>query len=83
MQHEFRQLGWRSMRLNARRLDDVQLILLAIEDVTDRERVEKSLEENRVRMSAIVTTATDAIITVDDLGIIESLNPATQTHIRI
>jgi PAS domain S-box-containing protein len=29
-------------------------------------------------MSAIVTTATDAIITIDDLGIIESLNPATQ-----
>ncbi len=38
--HEFEDLGWRVMLLNARRLDDLQLILLVIGDITDREQVE-------------------------------------------
>jgi chemotaxis methyl-accepting protein methylase len=40
VEHEFDQIGFRSMLLNARRIDDVQLILLAIEDVTERKRGE-------------------------------------------
>ena len=36
--HTFEQVGPRTMLLNARRLDDVQLILLAIEDITVRTR---------------------------------------------
>jgi signal transduction histidine kinase len=39
--HEFQDLGWRVMLLNARRLDHLQLILLVITDVTDREQVER------------------------------------------
>ncbi|MFO7893699.1 MAG: PAS domain-containing protein [Longimicrobiales bacterium] len=38
--HEFEDLGWRVMLLNARRLDHLQLILLAIRDITDRAQVE-------------------------------------------
>jgi two-component system, chemotaxis family, CheB/CheR fusion protein len=38
--HEFEDLGWRVMLLNARRLDHLQLILLVIGDITDREQVE-------------------------------------------
>lgn len=38
--HEFENLGWRVMLLNARRLDHLQLILLVITDVTDRKQVE-------------------------------------------
>jgi two-component system, chemotaxis family, CheB/CheR fusion protein len=38
--HEFEDLGWRVMLLNARRLDHVHLILLVIGDITDREQIE-------------------------------------------
>ncbi len=38
--HEFEGLGWRVMLLNARRLDHLQLILLVIGDITDREQAE-------------------------------------------
>jgi two-component system CheB/CheR fusion protein len=41
---EFEQIGRRTMLLNARRLDTEQLILLAIEDVTERRRNEKERE---------------------------------------
>lgn len=42
--HAFEGIGTRVMLLNARRLDDHQLILLAIEDVTDRRRGELELK---------------------------------------
>jgi two-component system, chemotaxis family, CheB/CheR fusion protein len=38
--HEFEDLGRRVMVLNARRLDHLELILLVIGDITDREQVE-------------------------------------------
>jgi two-component system CheB/CheR fusion protein len=42
--HNFEAIGRRSMLLNARRLDHVDLILLAIEDVTERRRAEEERE---------------------------------------
>ncbi|MEX0891359.1 MAG: ATP-binding protein [Gemmatimonadota bacterium] len=41
--HQFENLGWRAMLLNARRLDHLQLILLVIVDITDRKRAEEAL----------------------------------------
>ena len=41
----FARLGQRTMLLNARRLDDVQLILLAMEDITSRKDAETRLEQ--------------------------------------
>jgi two-component system CheB/CheR fusion protein len=106
--------GERLVLLNARlipSLDDrPALILLVIEDITERKRSERELKtlnltlEDRValrtneaearatdlvrsesalresegRLRAIVTTAADAIITIDHQGSIESCNPATE-----
>lgn len=42
--HTFEHLGERTMLLNARRLDHIQFILLAIEDITERQRFNESLE---------------------------------------
>lgn len=41
--HEFEDLGKRTMLLNARRLDHLQLILLVIVDITDRKQAEEAL----------------------------------------
>ena len=38
----------------------------------------EALRESKERISAIVNTAADAIITIDDRGIIQSVNPATE-----
>jgi PAS domain S-box-containing protein len=44
MEHEFQSIGHRVMLLNARRVDHVQLIMLAIEDITDRRKATEALK---------------------------------------
>ncbi|MBU2514579.1 sigma 54-interacting transcriptional regulator [bacterium] len=49
VEHNFETVGWKIMHLNARRIyqksDQTELILLAIEDVTEREYYKRNLEE--------------------------------------
>lgn len=45
-------------------------------DITERKRAEAALQETQQRMSAVVETAVEGIITIDECGIVESLNPA-------
>ena len=47
VEHDFEGLGRRVILLNARRLDDHHLILLAIQDATARRRAEEDLERAR------------------------------------
>ncbi|PQO43926.1 PAS domain S-box protein [Blastopirellula marina] len=46
-------------------------------DVTERNRAARLLRAQEARTRAILNAATDAIVTIDRLGIIESVNPAT------
>jgi len=41
VEHEFQEIGQRTMLLNARRIDHLRLVLLAMEDVTERRRLEQ------------------------------------------
>ena len=54
-----------------------QLVAL-VTDVNDRRRQEQSLREREERLRAILTTASDAIVTIDRRGIITDVNPATE-----
>lgn len=62
VEHEFEQVGRRMMVLNARRLDHVERILLAIEDVTEREQHGQELHESEARYRALAELNPDATL---------------------
>lgn len=47
-------------------------------DVTERKRAAQALENRQQRLKAILSTVADAIITIDQQGIIDSVNAATE-----
>ena len=59
--HDFEHIGPRTMLLNARRLDRVDLILLAMEDVTDRQQAATLLQEQQVQLEYQVQERTAAL----------------------
>ena len=79
---DFPRIGQRTMLLNARRLagrgGQSDLILLAMEDVTERRRQEREIMRGESVIRAIVESAADAIITVDERGSILSFNPGAE-----
>ncbi len=47
-------------------------------DITDRKEAEEAVREAAVRLKAIVDTAFDGIITIDEDGTVESMNLAAE-----
>jgi two-component system, chemotaxis family, CheB/CheR fusion protein len=59
--HDFEHIGPRTILLNARRLDHVALILLAMEDITARTQAEASLQEHQAQLERQVQERTAAL----------------------
>lgn len=53
-------------------------VLATVYDITRRKRTEESLAEQSARLTTIVETAVDAIVTIDEYGTIDSVNPAAE-----
>ena len=47
-------------------------------DISRRKRAEQELRETTQRLQAILQTAVDGIITIDERGLIQNVNPATE-----
>lgn len=76
---DFEGIGTRTLLLNARRLDHQQLILLAIEDISGRSRVEAALRESERRYRLLVERAREyAIFTLDPKGHVTSWNQGAE-----
>ena len=69
LEHEFETIGQRTMLLNARRIhreaDDAQMVLLAIEDVTERRKLEDAVQHAREYAESIVSTVREPLIVLD------------------
>jgi two-component system, chemotaxis family, CheB/CheR fusion protein len=59
--HDFEQIGRRTMLLNARRLDNVQFILLAMEDITARKHAETQIQQHQAQLEREVQERTVAL----------------------
>jgi PAS domain S-box-containing protein len=75
VEHEFEGIGRRVMVLNGRRLDHADLILLAIEDATDRDGAERRLRESERRLSEVLDQLPIGVGLFDAEGRFELKNP--------
>ena len=81
VEHDFPAIGRKVMLLNARMLQQggAELILLAIEDVTERRRAEAERHEIETRFTSLVKNVQDhAIFTLDPEGRVTSWNVAAE-----
>jgi two-component system sensor kinase FixL len=53
-------------------------ILAVAHDITERQRAEEALREREARLSSIIETAPDSIITIDERGIVQSFSVAAE-----
>jgi len=56
----------------------VPLAMAIIQDVSSRKLAEAALQESEARMRAVFESAVDAIITIDERGCLERMNPAAE-----
>ncbi len=78
--HAFPAIGKKTMLLNARRIyregKGTDMILLAIEDITERKQTEEALKISETRYRRLFETAQDGILILDaDTGQISDVNP--------
>lgn len=66
--HEFEDLGPRIMVLNARRVDHMNLILLAIEDQTETRRATAALAESEAKFRILIESTANAVWEADPEG---------------
>src|SRR5688572_15039626 len=75
LEHDFPEIGRRIMLLNARKLHD-ELVLLAMEDVTERRRSQHLLEQIETYAQDVVDTVREPLLILDSSLRVHSANRA-------
>ena len=83
IEHKFESIGQKTMLLNACKIvannNEAPIILLAIEDISERRRLEGLLTESEERFRRLFETASDGIVLLEKLeGKIAHANPSTE-----
>ncbi|HEY6334514.1 MAG TPA: PAS domain S-box protein [Alphaproteobacteria bacterium] len=68
---------WNAQRILGSEREPLGIIAIA-QDITERQNAEEALREREARISSIIATAPDAIITIDENGIIQSFSSAAE-----
>jgi two-component system cell cycle sensor histidine kinase/response regulator CckA len=80
--HDFPSIGRKVMLLNARRIyqepNNTQFILLAIEDITERKRIEEALAVQQEWLRVTIRSIGDAVIATDTVGRVTLMNPVAE-----
>lgn len=53
-------------------------VVLALIEITQRKHIENALRASETRLSTIIETAVDAIVIIDENGIVQSFNPSAE-----
>ena len=53
--------------------------VVTVHDITDQKRAANRLRESEARLSSIIDTAADSIVVIDEKGLIQSANRATES----
>ncbi|MBI4955335.1 MAG: PAS domain S-box protein [Myxococcales bacterium] len=75
---DFEGVGLRSFVLNARRIEHTSLLLLALEEVTERRRAEEAVKRTEIAFREMLTEAAEAILMTNASGQIVFANRAAR-----
>ena len=79
VEHNFEKIGKKIMRLNAKKIEPVQLILLVVEDITDQIYQERELKSSQEKYRILVEGVKDyAIFIIESDGRIATWNRGAQ-----
>jgi two-component system CheB/CheR fusion protein len=73
--HDFPGIGHKNMLLNARQIDHDQLILLAIEDITERQAAAQDLQNRTDSLRFMAESMPQKVFTAEPNGDIDYFNP--------
>ncbi len=66
------------LAVSSTRIPGKDLFTGIVRDITGRIQAEQDLRDAAERMRAVVETAVDGIIVIDEMGLVESMNPAAE-----